>query len=89
MIFPFVITATAAALAAVVLFVVFLTANTAPQQAAGSVLAVALAAIPYIFARCVQIIVGAETERARHRELLAALKELGRATDNDVADRRA
>lgn len=45
----------------------------APQQAAGAAIAVSLAVIPYIFARCIDLTFARSREDKRHKDLLIAL----------------
>lgn len=69
MVFLYVVTGLCATLGAItfVLFGVF--ASSAPQQAAGAAMAIALAVIPYCFARAVQI-VESEGRRKKHERLV-------------------
>lgn len=48
------VTAAAACLAAIELFSVFASAQSAPQQAAGAAIAAAMVVIPYVFTRAIE-----------------------------------
>lgn len=67
--FFYFLTAISSGLGAAVLVLGFSTAKGAPQEAAAAALAIAMAVIPYVFTRCVQISV----DRAQQ---LAALKAI-------------
>jgi len=47
------------------LLIVLTTSSSAPQQAAGAAMAVAWAALPYVFARACQALVGAELKELK------------------------
>ena len=52
------------------------TSQGAPQQAAAAAIAMALAVIPYVFARCIYMWRVADAGNIRHRELLDALAKV-------------
>lgn len=58
-------------------FVLFLSVNSysisAPQQAAAAGFALGLAVIPYVIARCMQLLWNHHIAETRHKELLRAL----------------
>jgi Na+/melibiose symporter-like transporter len=49
-------------------------AKSAPQEAAAAALAIALAVIPYVFSRCLQITADRKVKKQRHEEIISALK---------------
>lgn len=49
-------------------------AQSAPQEAAAAALAIALAVIPYVFSRCLQITADRKLGKQRHEEIVSALK---------------
>lgn len=60
--------------AAFVLISGFSGSNSAPQQAAVAALAVAMAVIPYVFSRCLQIDADRRAQQAALNDILATLK---------------
>ena len=56
-------------------------AKGAPQEAAGAAMAVALAIIPYVFARAVQIVVDRREQNEHRSRVLDRLDSLERAFD--------
>lgn len=61
---------------AVVLLLTLVSNASAPQQAAGAAVALALSVLPYVFARCFQLGGQARKQAARHDDLLSALQSL-------------
>jgi len=76
------ITLLASVVAAAVLFLTFAGTASAPQQAAGAAMAVAIAIIPYVFSRCVQITVSEKNRREENQRLVDRLDALERAMTN-------
>ena len=70
----FVLTGLSSALGAVVFMVSAASAQSAPQEAAGAAMAIALAVIPYVFARCIQIAKSESLAKQRHEEIVAAIR---------------
>ncbi|MDM0002739.1 hypothetical protein QTI24_29365 [Variovorax sp. J22P240] len=60
-----------------VLVVGFTMANGAPQQAAMAALAIALAVLPYVLFRAIQVTLGAYRQRDFNAALLRKLDDLG------------
>jgi uncharacterized membrane protein len=69
--FCYAITLISSCFAALVLGVGFAVAKGAPQEAAVAALAIALAVIPYVFSRCIQI----ASDRSETRRLLERIAE--------------
>ena len=78
--FLFIITAISSSMGAIVLLLVFVGAKSAPQEAAGAAAAVALAVIPYIFSRCIQISTQASLDKQRHAKFVDLLEQQIQAT---------
>lgn len=53
-----------------------MSSSSAPQQAAVAACAVAIAVIPYVFARAAQLWQQADDRAEQHKELLAAVRRL-------------
>ncbi|WP_092000077.1 hypothetical protein [Polaromonas sp. OV174] len=68
-----IVTRIGAVLGAIVLVIGFAGAKGAPQEAAVAALAIALAVIPYVLARCVQMSRDELLAEQRHKDILAAL----------------
>jgi len=69
----FAVTAISSLLGAATLAVTILGGASAPQQAAGAGIAIALAVIPYVFCRLYQLSQLADVEEGRHAAILRAL----------------
>ncbi len=65
----------------VTLFGTFAGSKSAPQEAAGAAIAVALAVIPYVFARAVQIVVDRRSHAQNLERALDKLDAIERAVD--------
>ncbi|NDZ12024.1 hypothetical protein C7T35_15535 [Variovorax sp. WS11] len=78
-IFLYCLTLLASLAAGGTLFLTFASSGSAPQQAAGAAMAVAIAIIPYVFSRCVQICVSENNRRNENQRLLDRLDSLERA----------
>lgn len=63
------------------LFETMFRAASAPQQAAGAAIAVALAVIPYVMARSVQLTIEASRRREHESRVIDRLDSLERALD--------
>jgi hypothetical protein len=70
----YIIAALSSVLGGLVLIFTIASSSGAPQQAAGAAIAMALAVLPYVFARSIQITNQQSEARQRHLEILAALK---------------
>jgi len=79
--FCYVVTLISTCFGLLVLIFGFSGAQSAPQEAAAAALAIALAVIPYVFSRCVQI----NSDRARSIKDAAALLEAVRSSRSDTA----
>lgn len=77
----YIITLISACFGLLVLIFGFSGAQSAPQEAAATALAIALAVIPYVFSRCLQI----SADRARSIKDAAALLDAIRSLKNDAA----
>lgn len=77
----YIITLISTCLGALILTLGLSKAQSAPQEAAIAALAIALAVIPYVFSRCVQI----SSDRARNIKDTAALLDAIRALRSDAA----
>lgn len=75
----FIITLLASILAGGTLFLTFASTASAPQQAAGAAMAAAIAIIPYVFSRCVQLCVSEKNRREENQRLVDRLESLERA----------
>lgn len=76
MVFLFALPIIGAILGGLALFFGGLLASGAPQQAAAAAMAVALAVIPYVLARSVQIVTQDGVQKRQHKELLEKLEKL-------------
>jgi hypothetical protein len=72
-------------LGGLVLMVGYATATSAPQEAAVGALAVALAVVPYVLARSIQLTQAPDRANAQMSELMAALARLQRAHEATAA----
>lgn len=72
--FLYVVTLISSVIGALVFLGGVVFASSAPQEAAASAAGVALAVIPYVLTRCVQLTRDARERRETHRELLDALQ---------------
>lgn len=72
----YVLTAISSVLGGFVLLFTMGGSSSAPQQAAGAAVAMSLAVLPYVFARCVQIRSQLSESRQRHLEIIRVLKSL-------------
>ncbi len=70
----YVVTLISACFGALTLIFGFGSARSAPQEAAAAALAIALAVIPYVFSRCVQISSDRKSSKRRHEELLEVMR---------------
>lgn len=70
----FVATAISTLAGAVLLLLTLVSSASAPQQAAGAAVAVALSVLPYVFARCFQLAGQQTKQAAQHVELMEALR---------------
>lgn len=75
--FCWTVTVIAAGFAAIQLFDTMLSAESAPQQAAGAAFALGIAIIPYVFSRSVQSVANG----ARLGEMLKLLRELSKVVE--------
>ncbi|MDO9357892.1 MAG: hypothetical protein Q7T70_02725 [Polaromonas sp.] len=62
--------------AALLLGFTLFSSQSAPQQAAGAALAIGIAVIPYVFSRCIQIIVSETYRREESKRLIDKLDAL-------------
>lgn len=84
----YVVTLISACFGALTLMFGFSGAQSAPQEAAAAALAIALAVIPYVFSRCVQITSDRRSSQKRHEELMEAVRSksnLGPASTDPAA----
>ena len=65
--FCWIITLICSALGGILLFDTFLSADSAPQQAAGAAMAVAIVVIPYVFSRAIAELLGSKGEEQNER----------------------
>jgi hypothetical protein len=72
--FCYIVTLISTCFGAATLIFGFSTAQSAPQEAAIAAAAIALAVIPYVFSRCVQISADRKAQQKMLEEILAALK---------------
>lgn len=79
MIFLYVLAGIGALLGAVALMLTAVFSTGAPQQAAGAATAVALAVLPYVFARAVQIVSQDGAQKRHNKQLLEKLDKLAAA----------
>lgn len=82
-----VVTLLAACAAGFQLVDTFASATSAPQQAAGAALAVAIAVIPYIFTRCLQSIREADWHDETVKHLVGLRDDFRRGVDTAVSTR--
>jgi len=61
--------------------------QSAPQQAAGAAMAIGLAIVPYVFSRCIQIIVSETSRRKENERLVTQLIALELAIAKIAAPR--
>lgn len=61
---------------ALLLAFTLVSSQSAPQQAAGAALALGLAVIPYVFSRCIQIVVSETNRREENQRLIDKLDAL-------------
>jgi len=80
MMFWWVLAALGSVCGGLVLMFGFVSANSAPQEAAVAALAAATAIVPYVFARAMQLMGQREADDRRHRELVEALGRLAAVT---------
>lgn len=78
--FFWIITIFATVVACLVLFVTFARSTSAPQEAAGAALAVAIVVIPYVFSRACQAMYDAD----RQAKMLEVLRQLAPRSDLPV-----
>lgn len=76
MVFLFVLTGIGAVLGGISLLIFGIFGGSAPQQAAGAAIAVAMAVIPYCLARAVQIVETAGRQKRYERQVLERLDKL-------------
>lgn len=74
------VTLIATAIGALVLVLGFVAAKSAPQEAAAAALAIAIAVIPYVFTRSVQLANDYAERRRNDQRLIALLEEANRLT---------
>lgn len=70
----YIIAALSSALGGLVLLFTIASSSGAPQQAAGAAIAMALAVLPYVFARSIQITNQQSEAKQRHLEIIAIIK---------------
>ena len=70
----YIITLISTCFASLVLIFGFSGAQSAPQEAAAAALAIALAVIPYVFSRCLQIAADRKIRKEMHEEIVSALR---------------
>ena len=83
--FFYAITALGSVAGALLLIFTLVGSQSAPQQAAGAALAIGLAVIPYVFSRCVQILVSESRRRNEVDRLIDKLDQLERAIEKGGA----
>lgn len=71
----YVVTLISSAIGGLVLLGGVVGARSAPQEAAGAAMAIALAVIPYVFTRCVQLANDYKERRESTRKLIDLLEE--------------
>lgn len=77
--FFFALTGLSAVGGAAFLVLTLVSSQSAPQQAAGAAIAIGLAVIPYVFARCVQIVISETHRREESRRLIEKLDAIEKA----------
>jgi len=77
--FFFALTGLSAAGGALLLILTLVSSQSAPQQAAGAAMAIGLAVIPYVFGRCVQIVISETHRREESKRLIEKLDSLEKA----------
>lgn len=82
-----VVTLLASCVAGYQLFETFASATSAPQQAAGAALAIAIAVIPYIFTRCLQSIRESDWHDETVKHLVGLREDFRRGVEAIVASR--
>lgn len=82
MIFFWIVTILATCAAAFQLFTTWALATSAPQQAAGAALAVGIAAIPYIFTRCLEAIMEASWRDESLKNLVGLRDDYKKGVDS-------
>lgn len=64
---------------AALLILTLMSSQSAPQQAAGAAISIGLAVIPYVFGRCVQIVISETHRREESKRLIEKLDAIERA----------
>lgn len=85
--FFFSLTALGAVAGALMLGLTLAGSQSAPQQAAGAAIALALAIIPYVFSRCIQIVVSETYRREENQRLVDKLAAIERTLSAKDAPR--